>query len=73
LKKNYPQLGFNPICVCLAFWLVSVHKDVDVSFLLGFAFLMSFQLLYNEIFQWGFASVSGNFTKCQLITIWPDS
>lgn len=53
LKKNYPQPGLNLMCgdVCVfSFWLVSVHKDV--SFLHGFAFLMSFQLLYNEIFQW---------------------
>lgn len=37
LQKNYPQLGLNNmcvgVCVCgFSFWLVSVHKDVDVLF-----------------------------------------
>lgn len=41
------------VCVCVGLpsdWLVSIR--MRMSFLLGFALLMSFQLLYNEIFQW---------------------
>lgn len=54
-RRIIPSSGHGPFCVCVCVglpsdWLVSIR--MRMSFLLGFALLMSFQLLYNEIFQW---------------------
>lgn len=75
-RRIIPSSGHGPyVCVCVcrpSFRLVSVHKDADVLSAWFCPFNVISATLQRDI-SVGSACVSGNLTKCQLITIWPDS